>query len=386
MILAFIIPGIIFLVALGITAGLLYGFFKARNRLKLIAGAPLCQADQLITGMAKMRGKIMAVDEEDLLVSPLTQSECVYYKFVVEELRTRTVSTGRGVSTQSYWHTVISDIQAAPCVLEDKTGEAHLDLASAEIVLSRGQQLRSGTFNNAPPGLERRLNRKYGFSSKGLIFNKSLRYTEAVIEEGVKVFVVGQVKVRKSGSARFHRGEQPLVVTDKNEDQLIGHYRWRMTAFLIGAIAVPMVLLGIAAFVGVMIYSTERNIKQPPQANAQGQVFQPGPMGPIDPGPQDEISQALKRIVRTNPDKWDRSRAGWDLNRMRVNPMRRDEVAQAINEMLEDGDKEVRDGGIAAAKTWGTRRHNEASLRKLANGQDVLQAMSANEALRSLAP
>lgn len=281
MALALIIPGVIFLVGAGITAALIVGFVKARNRMKLIEAAPMCKAEELITGMAKMRGKIMAIDEDDLLVSPLTQTTCVYYKFVVEEQRTRTVRSGNTVRTETYWHPVITDIQAVPSTVRDKTGDAVVDLKEAEIVLSQGQQLRSGTFNNAPAGLERRLNKLYGFSSKGLIFNKALRYSEMVIEEGVKVFVVGEVKVRKNGTASFLKGDHPLLVTDKNEEELISHYKKRFIGFMIGAILVPVLFLGIAGFVGYMIYSHEKP-NNPPRNNQPNPP--PGPQNPF-PGP-----------------------------------------------------------------------------------------------------
>src|SRR6202011_5749023 len=96
---------VILLIGGAITALLVYLTIRFRNRLKLIEAAPLCTADQLRTGLAKMRGKIISlVDEDDMLISPLTQTLCVYYRFVVEEQRTRTVSTGRGVRTETYWH------------------------------------------------------------------------------------------------------------------------------------------------------------------------------------------------------------------------------------------------------------------------------------------
>jgi hypothetical protein len=279
---AIIIAGIIVLIGLGITVFLIVGFVKARNRLRLIEAAPLCKAEELVTGMAKMRGKVMAVNEEDLLVSPMTQTTCVFFKFVVEEQRTRTVRSGNTVRTETYWHPVITDVQAVDCTVRDKTGEALLDLHEAEIVLSQGQQLKSGTFNNAPPGLERRLNKLYGFSSKGLIFNKALRYTEMCIEEGVRVFVVGEVKVRKSGTANFRKSEQPLLVTDKNEEELVSHFKRRQVGFLIGAILVPLLFLGIGGFIGYLIHSHEQ--PAPPKPNTQQNQQPGGPGVPNPPG------------------------------------------------------------------------------------------------------
>ncbi|HEX5272513.1 MAG TPA: GIDE domain-containing protein, partial [Gemmataceae bacterium] len=233
---------------------------KARNRLKLIEAAPLCKADQLITGLAKMKGKIVALDEDDLLTSPMTKTACVYYRFLVEEERTRTVTSyqnGRSVTrTERYWHTVIDDIQAVPSAVQDKTGEALVDLRAAELTLE-AMRATSGTWNSVPANLERTLQKRYGVSTKGLIFNKNMRYTESVIEPDTKVFVVGDCKVGKSGSTKFYKGDNPLLVTDKNEEELVGHYKKRLYGFGLSAIVLPGIMVVIAGIVGFMIWKQE---------------------------------------------------------------------------------------------------------------------------------
>jgi E3 Ubiquitin ligase len=262
---ALIVPGVIMLFGLIFGGALLFFAIKARNRLKLIEAAPLCKADQLITGLAKMRGKIVALDEEDLLTSPMTKTVCVYFRFLVQEERTRTVTSyqnGRSVTrTERYWHTIVDDIQAVPSAVQDKTGEALVELRDAELTLE-AMQANSGTFNSVPASLERTLQKRYGVSGKGLIFNKNMRYTESVIEPGAKVFVVGDCKVRKSGTASFYKGDNPLLVTDKNEEELVGHFKKRFYGFGISAIAMPAIMFVIAVVVGVMIYKQENPKKK----------------------------------------------------------------------------------------------------------------------------
>src|SRR5262249_40302331 len=87
--------------------------------------------------------------------------------------------------------------------------------------------------------------------------NKSMRYTETVVEQDAKVFVVGDCKVRKSGTPKFYKGDNPLLVTDKNEEELIGHYKRRSTWFLVGAIAVPLGLFGIPGCARAMIWRAQ---------------------------------------------------------------------------------------------------------------------------------
>ena len=264
--LAIVVAGAIALVGLGFAVGLMVGLVRARHRIRFIEAARECQGGQLIAGLAKMRGEIRAVNGADLLVSPMTQVPGVYYKFVVEQESTRNDSTDQSMRTETDWHTVITDEQAVPAAVRDETGDALVDLKGAEVVLSQGQQLKSGTFNNMPAELEGRLNTLYGFSSKGFIFNKSLRYTEQVIEEGVKVLVVGEVKVHQSGTAVFIKGDHPLLVTDKSEDELVSHYKKEGIAFLIAALLFPLVLLGIAGVAGYLIY-THREPAAPTKAH-----------------------------------------------------------------------------------------------------------------------
>src|SRR6478672_11960108 len=118
MLLALIVPAVIVLFAFAGTGVLTFFMIKARNRIKLIEAAPLCKADRLITGLAKLRGKIVALDQEDLLTSPMSRTACVYFRFLVEEQRSRTVTSyqnGRNVTrTERYWHTVVDDVQAVP--------------------------------------------------------------------------------------------------------------------------------------------------------------------------------------------------------------------------------------------------------------------------------
>jgi len=269
MLLALIVPAVIVLFAFAGTAVLTVFMVKARNRVRVIAAAPLCKADQLVTGLAKMRGKVVPLDPEDLLTSPMSRTVCVYYRFLVEEQRSRAVTSyqnGRNVTrTERYWHTVVDDVQAVPTAVQDRSGEALVDLKEAELTL-RAMQDTSGTFKGLPADLERMLQKRYGVSGKGLIFNKSMRYTESVVEEGARVFVVGDCKVRKNGSAGFFRGDHPLLVTDRDEDELVGHYRRRFVGFLIGALVLPLLLFAVAGFVGYMIAQAERGARPPKKA------------------------------------------------------------------------------------------------------------------------
>jgi hypothetical protein len=385
MMLALIVPAVILLVACAFTGGMLIFAVKARNRIKLIEAAPLCKADQLITGLAKMRGTIVALDKEDLLVSPMTKTRCVFYKFVVEEQRTRTVTRREGNRTvtrqETYWHPIITDVQTVPTAVQDKSGEALVDLKEAELTL-KAMRANSGTFKSVPADLERTLQKRYGISSKGLIFNKNMRYTEAVIEQGAKVFVVGDCKVKRGGTASFYKGSSPLLVTDKNEEDLVRHYKTRLMGFTIGAIVAPLIIGGIAAFVGYMMHKNQA--PPPPKQNAQQQPAPQGPQNPQNPPANvDKITPLLAQLQ--DPDFKKRAEAARKLADLPVDPERREDVAEALNPLLDETrTDDEKNSAITAVKKWGTQA-NKAALEKLMNSpKGQKQKNAAKEALDKL--
>lgn len=58
-------------------------------------------------------------------------------------------------------------------------------------MLKSAQTQRSGTFRNPPERLRRLLAQRYGRSTKGLLFNKTLHYDEWTLGDGAEVIVLG---------------------------------------------------------------------------------------------------------------------------------------------------------------------------------------------------
>jgi hypothetical protein len=163
-------------------------------------------------------GQACALGEE--LKGPLTGRRCVYYIAMVEEQR----STGRS----SYWRTIASETRGVPFMLEDGTGRAIIDPNGAQVALDFDGNSKSGTFNQADPVQEQFLAR-HGQKAQGWVFNKTLRYREAMIEIGETIAVLGSgirepdpnaapeaayrgappTRLRLTSSPRF-----PLIISD----------------------------------------------------------------------------------------------------------------------------------------------------------------------------
>lgn len=195
-------------------------YFSKSNRLKRqlrsMKSWPLAELPEDTQG--RVVGHAQAL--QHVLTSPLTGRPCVYYIAKVEEHR----SSGRS----SYWKTIISESNFVPFQLIDQTGRAIVDPAGAEVVLDFDGSSSSGTFNEANPTQEAFLQR-HGHKSKGWIFNKGLRYREAVIHIGETVAVMGAgvrepdpdasptAEYRGAPATRLrlmHSAKCPLVISD----------------------------------------------------------------------------------------------------------------------------------------------------------------------------
>jgi len=118
----------------------------------------------------------------------------------------------------------------------------------------------SGSFNDAPENLRTLINNRYGRDTQGLIFNKSLRYKESMLENGDEVYVFGEVR-QDQGRFIIGAGEMPLIISENGEAAGQSEYaskaRKNKTLFMVfliigGLIAVVFLCIGIFAAVAAM--------------------------------------------------------------------------------------------------------------------------------------
>jgi hypothetical protein len=223
-----------------------YKFLANRKRANLLSETPLAKVAELSEQRAKVQGRIVVFDEP--LYAPLSRSPCVYFRFKVEEKRRHGGVPPHG-GGGSRWRTVINDVQHILCGVDDGTGIAGLDLRKAELELRVGAQTNSGMFNDAPPQLERLLRETYNRSSKGLIFNKSMRYTETRLEQDTTVLVLGSVQATPGGNWQFHKGDDPFIISDQSEGALMTSYKRCAVMWLALAMALPLGLGVVAVLV-----------------------------------------------------------------------------------------------------------------------------------------
>jgi hypothetical protein len=147
-----------------------------------LRNAPSFAIGQLAEGQT---GRVIgdAFPAGETLQAPLTGRACVYYIAKVEQHH----SNGRS----SYWKTIVKEERGVPFVLTDGTGRAIVDPTSADIALDFDSKSTSGTFDDANE-IERAFLERHHQSSQGWVFNKRLRYREAVIHVGERIAVLGE--------------------------------------------------------------------------------------------------------------------------------------------------------------------------------------------------
>src|SRR5436309_355030 len=120
-----IFPAVFLLVGLALGCGLGYVNYRTRNYLRAIEQARWCKAGSPVGGPVKIQGVARAVDDRELLVSPIEQQPCVYYRLVIEQFQQNLVSSpspGRRNTNSGSWVRIIEDTQAVPMVVADETG------------------------------------------------------------------------------------------------------------------------------------------------------------------------------------------------------------------------------------------------------------------------
>jgi hypothetical protein len=221
---------IIGLIVIGIAG---YFLFINYRRFQLIQKTDTSAISMVYNGFYEVKGKI--VPQGNLLSSPFSGKQCVYYDFTVEQKK----SSGKS----SHWVKIIDDQRYVNFGLDDGTGVAIVDMQGADVQIKTDSKERSGMFNSANEQ-EKAVLEKYNQSNKTWIFEKSLRYTEKFLETGDELYVLGEVNGKEGMKPLFRKAAMPLFVSDKSENELLNYYKFR----IIGSIA------AIAAVVALNIW------------------------------------------------------------------------------------------------------------------------------------
>ncbi len=281
--LGFLCPLFFLFVGLAVSGLLAFFAIRTRRRAAVMEETPFTKVARLGRGqepVCKVRGRVFAHDE--LIRSPLSRRDCVYYHFMVEEKHTSSTGTGKDHRTHNYWVNVVDDKQSVAVSVEDDTGAVSVSLEEAEVVLKSTEALESGTFCDPPERLRRLLHDVYGRSTKGLLFNKQMRYTETVLVDGANVIVVGEAVEGRRGMGLRKSKEVGLIVSDKSDKQLTGHYRTKAFWYWVGSAASLAFSLIFVVCSGSFAFRWLDSGKPQPPEQARAPAAPPAAFAPAD--------------------------------------------------------------------------------------------------------
>lgn len=181
-------------ILVGLAAGLLvltYAFYVWKEK-RLIENIPTSKVRSLAMGLVEVKGEAKPLA---LLKSPVTMTDCVYYRYKIEKY----VRSGKS----SHWSVVDQGASTNYFYVEDETGRILADPVDADVHLGRDYQ-----WTGTKPG-----------TGWGVFVGDRMRYSEWWIIEGEPVYVIGTVTRWKDArdDRRFKIAERLRAVKGDRE-------------------------------------------------------------------------------------------------------------------------------------------------------------------------
>lgn len=192
-------------------AGGFYFGFRNLRRLRMMEDTPTAKIRSAPQGYGEFEGHTRMLPGEPIR-SPLTQRECVWYSYKVEERHT---SHHRGKS-HTQWRTIDSSTSEALFLIVDDTGEAIIDPDHAEVSASSSQTWYG---NQRFPGAD-----SGGFWTRWIGMG-NYRYSEKRIHEHDPLYVLGLfTSVTEAEQASFHEDVSALLRSWKADPAQLQHH------------------------------------------------------------------------------------------------------------------------------------------------------------------
>lgn len=159
--------------------------FKRLRRKRLIENIPTSTVRGLAMGLVELCGQAKKTTP---LKSPLTKTECVLYKYLIEEYR----SSGKS----GHWLRVASGNSfLSPFCLDDGTGKILVFPGGAELIFPLDYEFKTGFGKTLPENLIEFME-KNNISYKSWFGSRTMRFREWCICENESVYIIGTAKKR----------------------------------------------------------------------------------------------------------------------------------------------------------------------------------------------
>lgn len=157
--------------------------FKRLRRKRLIENIPTSTVRGLAMGLVELNGK---AEPTTLFKSPLTKTECVLFKYSIEEYR-RSGKHGSWVKVAS------GDNFYCPFWLNDATGNIMVYAHRAELILSVDYEFKTGFGREIPGNLIEFMNEN-GVRYSSWLGSRTMCFKEWFVRPGDIIYVIGSAK------------------------------------------------------------------------------------------------------------------------------------------------------------------------------------------------
>ncbi len=222
---------------------------KTLKHKRLIENIPTSKIRSLAMGLVEIYGEVFPAYKE-VLKSPFSNKDCVYYRYSVEEYR----KSGKN----SHWVTVNSGYREQPFYLKDKTGGVLIDSKYAKVNISRNFEFKTGFGRKTPDTIINFL-KSNSMSHKTFFgFNKTMRYKEIFIAPKDKLYILGTAEDNpyvEDGTAKnnvedimIQKGKHGEIyyISDKNEKDLLRGMKWTILGYMVGGACLSIASLIIS--------------------------------------------------------------------------------------------------------------------------------------------
>jgi hypothetical protein len=245
----FIFSTLVFMAGVGLFN---WGFGRFR-RLQLVRDTPTQEINSMSMGTVELKGDAGVVSET--LQAPITDTDCVYYEYKVEEYQDS--------GDDSHWKTIESGESGDPIGIDDGTAAAVVEIEEAEVELPDEDYQEKVKGENEPPQkiqdfIDQNVNVKEGNNEMLAIFDNDRRFTEYYIKPGDHLYVFGYAEEERFEDGTSYPvitdgGAPMFYVTDKSEDYLRDRWGWTYKAMIIaGTLLIPIGYTMMAAIMGML--------------------------------------------------------------------------------------------------------------------------------------
>lgn len=220
---------------------------------KIIENIPTSKIRSIAMGLVEIFGEVIP-SKNNILKSPFSNKDCVYYKYKVEELR----SSGKN----AHWVTIDKGERHCLFYLKDETGSVLVDSRDAKIDIPVDNKYNS-SLGHDPPEAAKHFLATRNIRWEGFLFgiNKTMKYIEYFIAPGDRLYIMGtaddnpyveEASVEKGvDDVMITKGkfEKFYYISDKHEDAVLFKFKAKTYGGLIlGSVLIILSLIVLTMF------------------------------------------------------------------------------------------------------------------------------------------